>query len=133
VPLFIGLLKGAIIGGGLGAGYFFLRLGPGGFFSYLLYGLIGALVGFVAGKPFWKHETIWTPVFKAVFGAGVGIGLYALVVHALGDPALSFIGRGVTATSYPFLLGGVVGVIYAVFIEWDDSREDKPGEDKPGQ
>jgi len=125
MPILIGILKGAVIGGGLGAGYYFLGL-RWVVLGYLLFGLIGALVGVVAGKPFWRHETIWTVVFKAVFGFVVCLGLYALVHNTLGDFSLSFISPGVTITSHAFGLGALVGIIYGVFVEWDDSREDKP-------
>lgn len=120
--LILGLLKGGIIGGGLGFGFY--HLGLGGFLTYILYGVIGALVGFIAGKPFWKHDTIWTPVIKAVVGFAICLGLYALVAKALGDPKMSFIGTGVTATSLPYVFGALVGVIYGVFVEIDDGGKD---------
>lgn len=114
----LGLLKGGIIGGGVGFAFFQLQLG--GVLNWVLYGLIGALVGFIAGRPFWRHDTIWTPVVKAVVGVAICIGLYALVSKALGDPKLSFIGPNVTASSVPYLLGAVVGVVYGIFVEVDD-------------
>lgn len=127
----LGLLKGGIIGGGLGLGFHYLGLG--GALNYLLYGVIGALVGFVAGRPFWRHDTIWTPVVKAVVGFALCLGLYAVVAKALGDPSLSFIGPNVTATSMPYALGALVGVLYGVFVEIDDGGKpgDKKGEKKP--
>jgi hypothetical protein len=99
-------------------------------FQLILYGLVGALVGFIAGKPFWRHETIWTPVVKAIFGFVVGVGLFLLVDKALGDPQLSFIQAGATATSLPYLLGGVIGALYGAFVEIDDggkAKADKGG------
>lgn len=117
----LGLLKGAIIGAGVGFG--FTQLGAAaqhGFMQYLLYAVIGALVGFIAGKPFWRHETIWTPIIKALVGAAVAVGLYVVVARLLGDPKLSFLGPGVTATSLPYLLGGVIGGLWGIFVEVDD-------------
>ncbi len=127
----VGLLKGAIIGGGLGFGFTQLgSLSQHGFMQYLLYAAIGALVGFIAGKPFWRHDTIWTPVIKALFGAAVCIGLYLLVKKPLGDPKLAFIGPTVTATSLPYVFGAAVGAVYGIFVEVDDggkaAAKDKP-------
>ena len=122
----LGLLKGGIIGGALGFGFMHLGgLSKLGFMHYLLYGLIGALVGFVAGKPFWRHDTIWTPVVKAVVGFAICLGLYALVAKAFGDPELSFVGKGVTVSSLPYALGAAIGVLYGVFIEVDDGGKAK--------
>ena len=121
----LGLLKGGIIGGGLGLGFYYLNLGGIGLLHYVLYGVIGALVGFIAGRPFWKHETIWTPVVKAVVGFAICLGLYALVAKALGDPQLSFIGPNVTATSMPYAFGAAVGVLYGIFVEVDDGGKAK--------
>jgi hypothetical protein len=39
-----------------------------------LYGVIGALVGLVCGRPLWRQETIWTPILKGLFGFGLGVG-----------------------------------------------------------
>jgi hypothetical protein len=132
VRVILGLLKGGIIGGGLGYGFQYLKL-PGGLMNYLLYGIIGALVGFIAGRPFWRHDTIWTPVIKAIVGFGICVGLYALVFKALGDPKLSFVGSGVTATSLPYAFGALVGVVYGVFVEVDDGgkAEQESGKKKP--
>lgn len=125
--ILLGLLKGGIIGGGLGFGFYYLKLG--GLLNWVLYGLIGALVGFIAGRPFWKHETIWTPVVKAIVGVAICIGLYALVAKALGDPRLNAVGLQGTASAFPYVLGAVIGVVYGVFVEVDDggktAKQDK--------
>ena len=96
-----------------------------GFLHYILYGLIGALVGFIAGRPFWRHDTIWTPVVKAVVGFALCLGLYALVAKAFGDPSVEFVEKGMTATKYPFVFGALVGVVYGVFVEVDDGGKAK--------
>jgi hypothetical protein len=127
----LGLLKGSVIGGGLGFG--FMQLGSiaqAGWIQFLFYGLIGAIVGFVCGKPFWKHDTIWTPVVKAVFGIGVAIGLYALVAKALGDPKLNAVGLEGTISSFPYVLGAAVGVVYGIFVEVDDGGKTAAKKDK---
>lgn len=131
--LVLGLLKGGIIGGGLGFGFY--HLGLGGVMNWVLYALIGAAVGFIAGRPFWKHDTIWTPVVKAVVGICICIGLYALVTKAFGDPRLNAVGLEGTASSFPYVLGGVIGVLYGIFVEVDDGgKADKEkGKQKPSK
>lgn len=127
----LGLLKGGIVGAGLGFGFYYLNLG--GFLNWVLYALIGAAVGFIAGRPFWKHDTIWTPVVKAVVGVCICIGLYAIVAKLLGDPSLNAVGLEGTASSFPYLLGGIIGVVYGVFVEVDDGgKADKEKEKKEG-
>jgi hypothetical protein len=124
--LILGLLKGAIIGGGLGFG--FMQAGSLtqlSFMPFVLFGLIGALVGFIAGKPFWRHETIWTPVVKAIFGALIGIGLYYLAHRFLGNLQLGFLGSGMTLGSAPYVLGAVIGAVYGIFVEIDDGGKDQ--------
>jgi hypothetical protein len=131
--LLLGLIKGAIIGGGLGFGFTQLgSLASMGFMQYVLYAAIGALVGFIAGKPFWQHETIWTPVVKALVGAGISIGLYLLVTKVLGDPKLSFISPTATFSNPPYILGGAIGAVYGIFVEIDDGGSaDKAAAKKP--
>ncbi len=128
--LILGLIKGVIIGAGLGFGFMQIpSLASLGVMQYVLYGLIGFLTGFVAGKPFWRHETIWTPVVKGLFGAAVAIGLYLLVVKVLGDPKLSFVSPTATMASLPYVLGGAIGGLYGAFVELDDGGGG--GEKKP--
>lgn len=134
--LLLGLLKGAVVGGGLGFGFMQLgALAHYGFMQYVLYAAIGALVGFVAGKPFWRHDTLWTPVVKALFGAAVAVGLYLLVVKVFGDPKLTFLGAEAPAASTPYVLGGVIGAVYGIFVELDDGgkSEGKPQSPPPSK
>lgn len=132
----IGLLKGGVIGGGLG--FLFLQLGglaEQPFMHYLLYGAIGLLVGLIAGRPFWAKRGNWVvPVIRALFGVGVCIGLFALATKAFGDPSipfassswpqLSFKGaEGVTLGELPYALGAAVGIVYGIFVEVDDGKK----------
>ena len=117
----IGLLKGGIIGGGLGFGFTQLgSLSHVGALQYLLYGVIGLLVGVVAGRPIWRQETLWTPLIKGVVGFALCIGLYALIMKFVGDPELSFLGSGVHLSSVPYALGAACGMAYGIFVEVDD-------------
>jgi len=123
VRLFLGLVKGAILGGGLGYGARYLGLG--GSWGYVLYGVIGAAVGFLVGRPFWSHlfdsqSTIWTAMLKAIFGFGVGVGIFALVRHVTPDPELAFMGELHRLTDWTPLFGAGIGALYGAWVELDD-------------
>jgi hypothetical protein len=136
VRLLLGIVKGAVVGGGVGYGAYALGLHGG--WGYLVYGVIGFLVGLLVGRPVWSHmldksSTIWTSVLKGIFGFGIGVGLYALL-HKVWDPSLTLQGITHTLTDWTFLFGGAVGAIYGAFLELDDAPEPKkPGAAKPAK
>jgi hypothetical protein len=130
--LVVGILKGAIIGGALGYGAFALQNATGFVSAWLTYGVIGALVGFVVGRPIWsllrdKNATAWVSILKAAFGFGIGCGLYALVVRVL-HPVLNveISDEMINLFTWPVTLGGAIGAVYGGFVELDDAI----GEDK---
>jgi hypothetical protein len=129
VKLLVGLLKGAAIGGAVGYGAFALANATGFGNAWLTYGLIGALVGLFVGKPLWallkdKNQTNIIAIIKAVFGFGVGCGLYALFAKAWGpDPKLLEV-SGQQLLYWPPTLGGAIGAVYGAFVEIDDSIGD---------
>src|SRR5688572_12968791 len=96
VRLVLGLLKGGVLGAGLGFAADKAGLTSG--WGYVVYGIIGFVVGLVVGRPIWSHlldkgSTVWTAVLKGLFGFGVGAGLYALGHHAVGDPQIALAGE----------------------------------------
>jgi hypothetical protein len=122
--ILVGLIKGALVGGGIGYGL--LRLGlTSTIFVYLACALVGALVGVVAGRAPWKAETIWTPVLKMVVGAAIGAGLAALGLRVLPEHVFSIAGVGELALASAPVLALGVGVLYGMFVELDDGG-DKP-------
>jgi hypothetical protein len=60
----------------------------------------------------------------------VAIGLYALVAKALGDPKLNAVGLEGTISSFPYVLGAAVGVVYGIFVEVDDGGKTAAKKDK---
>ncbi len=133
VRLLLGLLKGAVVGAALGFGA--EQLGLGGGWGYLVYGLVGFVVGLVVGRPVWSHlldkqSTVWTAVLKGLFGFGVGAGLYALAHKVLGDPMLAVAGQARPLTGWTYVFGGIVGAIYGAWVELDDAP---PASDKPAK
>ena len=127
VKLLVGLLKGAVIGGGVGYGAYALADATGFGNAWLTYGLIGALVGLLVGRPIWslirdQSSTSFTALLKALFGFGVGCGLYAIVAKAWSPSAWDINGMNVWA--WPPTLGGAIGGIYGAFVEVDDAVGD---------
>lgn len=138
VKLLLGLIKGLVIGGAIGYGAFALELDGG--FNWLTYGLIGAFVGLLVGKPLWalildKEATVWVGVLKAVFGFGVACGIYALVAKVWGsfDFRFSPLADGVRRFhDWQPLFGATLGAVYGGFVELDDSLDDsKSAKAKP--
>jgi hypothetical protein len=131
--LVLGLLKGGVIGGALGYAAYSLGLGAG--WGWLVYGAVGSLVGFFVGRPFWSHlfdkkSTVWTSILKAMFGFGVGVGLWALGAKVAGDPKLALAGETHSLTQWQPIFGAIVGVLYGAWVEVDDPpvKKDKPAE-----
>ena len=132
----VGLVKGLIIGGGVGYGL--LRLDwTSGAIAYLACAVVGAIVGVVAGRAPWKAETIWTPVLKMVVGALIGVGLAALGLH-FGPASEVFVQPLRTGVDHvPFrsgvILAPIIGVLYGVFVEWDDGGTKKSPPPPPAE
>lgn len=135
IKLLVGILKGAVIGGALGYGAHALGQSTGFDNPWIVYGLIGALVGLFVGRPIWslirdKESTSVVAILKSVFGFGIGCGLYALVAKVW-NPSLA-ISTIENVFAWPPTLGGAIGAIYGGFVELDDAMgEDKSGGKKP--
>jgi hypothetical protein len=120
----IGLIKGAIVGGAVGFGL--LHLGwTGGVMAYLACALVGAVVGVVAGQAPWRASTIWTPVLKMIFGAGIGVGLCAIGFKLLPNPEFHAGSLGILSLHSGPVLAPLIGVLYGVFVEVDDGGTKK--------
>jgi hypothetical protein len=128
VKLLLGLVKGLVIGGALGYGAYALGLDGG--FNWVTYGLVGAFVGLLVGRPIWSHvldrsSTSWVSVLKALFGFGVGCGIYALVAKVWGGAAVALNGESRLVQDWQPLFGGALGAVYGAFVELDDASDDK--------
>jgi len=144
LKLILGLLKGALVGGAIGYGAF--AAGMDGGLLWVVYGVAGALVGLIAGRPLWalitdKDGTTWVSVLKALFGFGVGCGLYALVHKAWGgfELTLSFLDdKPRMFQHWQPVFAASVGGFLGAFFEIDDaiggdapSAKGKPAAAKP--
>jgi hypothetical protein len=134
IKLLVGIVKGAVIGGAVGYGAYALAGATGIDSPWLTYGVIGALVGLIAGRSVWsllrdKNATAWVSILKTAFGFGVGCGLYALVAK-LWNPAAFMIGPNgmlsapVNVYSWQVTLGGAIGAFYGAIVEVDDAIGD---------
>ncbi|HWM86687.1 MAG TPA: hypothetical protein VNO33_12635 [Kofleriaceae bacterium] len=122
--LILGFLKGVIIGGAVGYGAYYLGLV--GVFHWITYGVIGALVGLLVGRPFWSHmfdksSTMWTALLKGIVGYGVGVGLFALAAKVWGGFDLTIADDTRILHDWQFVLGGAIGALYGAFVEIDDA------------
>lgn len=123
----MGILKGAVIGGAVGYGAYALGTATGFANPWLTYGVIGALVGLIAGRPIWslirdKNATSWVSILKAAFGFGIGCGLYALVAKVWSPGKLMIAEYDVF--SWPVTVGAAIGAVYGGFVELDDAIGD---------
>ena len=127
--ILLGLLKGGIVGAAIA--YLASRLGiVSGTTALLMYGVIGAVAGLVCGKPLWRQETLFTPLLKAIFGFGVGIGATLIARKFLSGVTLP-IAAIPGAAEHPFpdvplLLGPAIGILYGSLIELDDGAAALP-------
>ncbi|HTE50814.1 MAG TPA: hypothetical protein VK698_08100 [Kofleriaceae bacterium] len=127
--LLLGFLKGLVIGGAVGYGAYYLDLG--GVFHWITYGVIGALVGLLVGRPVWSHlmdrsSTAWTALLKGIVGYGVGVGLFALAAKVWGGFDLTIADQTRVLHDWQFVLGGAIGALYGAFVEVDDAPA-RPG------
>lgn len=122
--LLLGFFKGLVIGGAVGYGAYYLDLG--GIFHWITYGVIGALVGLLVGRPVWSHlldksSTAWTALIKGIVGYGVGVGLFALAAKVWGGFDLAIADETRILHDWQFVLGGAIGALYGAFVEVDDA------------
>lgn len=130
--LLVGLLKGLVLGGLVGAG---VHLGLGwtrtqDVIAYLLAMGTGATVGLLAGKPPWAREAWLESLLRAVGGLVVGSLLYFLAVRFASAPIPLDAGPGAPVgtpwVELPLLYALGVGAIYGALVELDHTP-DRPG------
>ncbi|HXU04404.1 MAG TPA: hypothetical protein VN903_25760 [Polyangia bacterium] len=132
--LFLGLLKGAVVGGALGFAAFKLGV-TGGAAAFVTYAIIGAIVGMICGKPPWKQDTFWTSALKGIGGLIVGSLMYWGGSKLLGGlhislPAALGAQPDRSVAELPILLGPLVGALWGAFIEVDDGGSAAAAADK---
>jgi hypothetical protein len=125
VRVFLGIIKGGLIGAGLGyaAAQIGVTQAP---LAYLLYGAVGFLVGLVCGKAVWRQETLWTPVLKGLVGAAFCAGLYWVGNKFFGGMKLDLTAQLGAPDSpvlqVPLLIAPALAIIYGIIVEVDDGE-----------
>jgi hypothetical protein len=126
VRLLLGIIKGGLIGAGLG--FAATRLGiTGGALAFATYAAVGFVVGLLCGKALWRQETLWTPALKGLVGAGVACGLYWGATKLFGGLTLPITAQlgapDRPVVDVPLLLAPLFGIVYGVFVEIDDGEK----------
>ena len=128
----LGLLKGLVIGGALGAALHFglgwVTLGGSALLGYLLAMGAGASAGVLAGKPPWRQAAWIEGVLKAVAGLGVGALTYWASSKWLsfGLPGvLPGLEAGTPWTESTLLLPTVVSAAFGTLVELDNTDVDE--------
>jgi hypothetical protein len=122
--VFLGLLKGGVIGAAIGAGAFKLGI-AGGVLAVVTYAVIGGVVGMLCGRPPWRQDTVWTTTLKGIFGAVIGGALFWGAGKLFGGAHMAFVSKlGAPAdrplVDIPLLLGPAIGALWGMFVELDD-------------
>jgi hypothetical protein len=137
--LLVGLLKGLVLGGAVGAVFHFALGWPvtPGWSGYLIAMGTGATAGTLAGRPPWRREAWLEGIVKATVGLAVGLGLHWLARRFLagGIPlALGDAPEGTPWTDLPLLFAPAVGAVFGTLVELDNTSERptlKPQREKP--
>jgi hypothetical protein len=130
IKLLVGLLKGAVIGGAISYGAYAAHLD----LPWITFGLVGVLVGLVAGRPIWqlikdKDATSVVAMLRAAFGFGIGCGLYALVAKVWEPSAIMV--SDVNLFGWPLGIG--IGAVWGGLLELDDAIGSDGDKAKPGE
>ena len=132
--LALGLLKGLLIGGAIGAAITFgahASTPTGGLLAYLLALGVGGTTGIFAGRAPWKDGAWVEASIKGVVGVCVAALLYWLgaTYAAASIPwpsSLGGAGHAIPWTSLPPLYLGAIGAIYGALVELDHDDDDSP-------
>ncbi|MEM9070298.1 MAG: hypothetical protein AAGE52_17455 [Myxococcota bacterium] len=125
----LGLIKGLVIGGAIGAAFHF-GLGwtsATGLLAYLMAMGAGATAGILAGKPPWKQAAWIESVLKAVAGVGVGALAYWLGSRfgEFGLPLeLPNVAAGTSWTEVPLVFVPAVSAVFGTLVELDNTDDD---------
>ena len=131
VRVLLGIIKGGVVGAAVGFAATKVGFGTGPA-AWLVYGLVGFLVGIVCGKAIWRQDTLVTPLLKGIFGLLIGLGLYWVAGKVLGGLRLPLATRlgapDEPIAAVPLLLAPVIGIIYGIFVEVDDGERKRAAE-----
>ncbi len=138
--LFVGIVKGIVLGGLLGFGL--VKLGwavPGAVVAYLAAALVGVLIGLIAGKPIWAKDAKIEAGMKAGVGALLGLGLmfaarkwltFGVPAPLLSLTGAKFEGAVPTLGAFGMTALAAVAAVLGGFYDADNTPEAEKPEDK---
>lgn len=134
--LAIGLIKGLVIGGAIGAGIQYglhLEIASGGLLGYLLAMGSAGTTGVFAGKPPWREGAWVEALLKGLFGVGIGALGYWLG-SAYGALALPFPGMDEPTawTALPVVFLPAIAGVYGSLVELDNTGDDDAKKNEKG-
>ena len=131
----VGLLKGLVIGGAIGAGLHF-GLGwatVGTLLGYLVAMAVGASASVLAGKPPWRQGAWIEALLKGLAGVGAGALLYFLSGRfgSFNLPfALPGTASGVAWPALPLLFAPAFAGLISSLVELDNTGSDAKGKSR---
>jgi len=125
----IGLLKGLVLGGALGAAlHFGLGLGAvGAIGGFLIATLTGALAAVLSGRPPWQKGAWIESLLKGGAGLVLGAVVYWLASKFIGFGipfALGSVPAGTAWTSMPLAIAPFVAAVFGGLVELDNTGDD---------
>lgn len=128
--LVIGLIKGLVVGGAIGAGFTYglhWSAPSGGLLGFLLAMGAAGTTGVFAGKPPWQQGAWVEALLKGLVGVGVGALAYWLGSTYAAGPDLPLPGVAEAApwTSLPVLFLPAIAGVYGSLVELDNTGDDQ--------
>jgi hypothetical protein len=124
----LGLSKGLLIGGAIGAAFQYGLgwHGVSGLLGFLIAMAVAGTTGVFAGKPPWKEGAWIEATLKGLVGVGVGALLY-WVSSRWGQLAIPFPGLAEPEswTALPAVFAPTVAAVYGSVVELDNTGDDK--------
>lgn len=135
--LVIGLIKGLVIGGAIGAGMTYglhWSAPSGGLLGFLLAMGAAGTTGVFAGKPPWQQGAWIEALLKGLVGVGVGALAYWLGATYAAGPDLPLPGVADPApwTALPVLFLPAIAGVYGSLVELDNTGEGGDDEKRGG-
>jgi hypothetical protein len=130
--ILLGLLKGVVVGGAIGALVVFglsMSVFPA-WLAYIAAVVVGALTGLVAGKPIWAKDARIEAGLKAAAGAIIaGLAMFAVRKWLTVNLDLGALGKGLVG-DLPIASLPLISAVLALLFEADNTGDDGAKDEK---